>query len=215
MDEGESKFFISYETLFDLARNEKNKEELQKLPEDFYDLVAEFMAQRLKTLKEEQQRIDLYSVTEKEALLKQINNIKKIIRDIYERREKKIMLMALIKARTGTSIIDTTSLLDVEKKMYQEFIDKFKEYRANVLDSILAGNTIARDKDKELIESLSEDEMKEVFIEKKRIKLLQSVPKFLGTDLKEYGPYEEEDIIEIPVDLAEVLISKQRAVEIK
>ena len=39
-------------------------------------------------------------------------NAKRIIKDIYERREKKILNIALIKSRTKSDVIDTSSLLE-------------------------------------------------------------------------------------------------------
>ena len=38
---------------------------------------------------------------------------------------------------------------------------------------------------------------------------------FMGTDMREYGPYEEEDISKLPIEIADVLISKERAEEIR
>ena len=41
------------------------------------------------------------------------------------------------------------------------------------------------------------------------------MPKFVGPELEEYGPFEEEDIANLPAEIADVLISKAKADEIK
>ena len=41
------------------------------------------------------------------------------------------------------------------------------------------------------------------------------MPKFAGPELEEYGPFEEEDIANLPTEIAEVLINKSKVEEIK
>ena len=48
----------------------------------------------------------------------------------------------------------------------------------------------------------------------KLVRFLQSVPQFLGEDLNTYGPYEAEDIANLPMRVSEVLIKNKRAEEI-
>jgi hypothetical protein len=49
----------------------------------------------------------------------------------------------------------------------------------------------------------------------KLIRFLISVPQFMGEDMLEYGPYEEEDVAKVPEGIASLLIEKERAEEIK
>ncbi len=49
----------------------------------------------------------------------------------------------------------------------------------------------------------------------KLVRFMGYVPKFVGPELEEYGPFEEEDIANLPAEVADVLISKSRAEEIK
>ena len=49
----------------------------------------------------------------------------------------------------------------------------------------------------------------------KIIRFLNHVPKFVGKELEDYGPFEEEDIANLPSEIADVLISKGSAEEIK
>ena len=49
----------------------------------------------------------------------------------------------------------------------------------------------------------------------KLLRFLSHVSKFVGTELEEYGPFEEEDIANLPTEIADVLIAKGKAEEIK
>ena len=49
----------------------------------------------------------------------------------------------------------------------------------------------------------------------KLIRFIHAVPKFVGKDLEDYGPFEEEDIANLPAEIADVLIIKGRVEEIK
>ena len=46
------------------------------------------------------------------------------------------------------------------------------------------------------------------------IKFLSSVPKFVGRELEIYGPFQPEDIANLPKPIADVLIMKGRAEQI-
>ena len=65
-------------------------------------------------------------------------NMRRLIREIYEKRERKIINMALDKSRTKTFLIDTTALLDEEKKMFETFVAAFDKFRDPKLKPILS-----------------------------------------------------------------------------
>ena len=47
------------------------------------------------------------------------------------------------------------------------------------------------------------------------VRFLLAVPKFVGTELEDYGPYEEEEIANLPNNIAKVLIERGRAEKIE
>ena len=49
----------------------------------------------------------------------------------------------------------------------------------------------------------------------KLVRFLNAVPKFVGTELEEYGPFEEEDIANLPLPIADLLLEKGKVEEIK
>ena len=48
----------------------------------------------------------------------------------------------------------------------------------------------------------------------KIVRFLYAVPKFVGKELEEYGPFAEEDIANLPGEIADVLITQGNAEEI-
>ncbi|MBN2458671.1 DNA replication complex GINS family protein [Candidatus Woesearchaeota archaeon] len=126
---------ITYETLFDLLRREKNREELQGLDKDFYEQVLAYLKEKKEAITKKGD--ELFASAEREKLKIQFQNIRRIIKELYERREKKIISIAMSKARTGSDIIDTSALLPSERKYFDEQVDLFVKYKEKVLNAML------------------------------------------------------------------------------
>lgn len=207
---------ITYETLFDMLRNEKNREELQRLEPSFFDDLIQYIKEK-KELLSKDDGSELFSDIEKEKTAKQIDNIKKLVRELYERREKKIINLAMISSRTS-SILDDSALLKQEKELFSLLISVLNQARVGILLNVL------RAKNPEVKFKQSEVEVEKKVEQTKpkpkksgtiMVRFTHAVPKFLGSELEVYGPFEEEDIANLPVDIAELLISKERVEEIK
>jgi DNA replication initiation complex subunit (GINS family) len=126
---------INYETLFDLLRREKNREELQALDKDFYEQVLAYLNEKKNSLSKKED--ELFASAEKEKLKIQFQNIRRLIKELYEKREKKIINMAMGRARTGSDVIDTSALLPSEKEFFSDQVSLFVQYKDKVLDRIL------------------------------------------------------------------------------
>jgi len=206
---------ITYETLFELLKREKDMTDLQKLEPSFFDNFIEYLNEK----KDMMSRDDaLFSYDEKKKVEKQIDNARRLIKEIYERREKKILNIALIKSRTKSHVIDTSSLLDNEKKFLEEIEKVLNAYRENVIYHIMDGKQVSQIKhqEKEAKEEINaasdaEEETKTT----KLVRFLYPVPKFVGTELEEYGPFAEEDIANLPAEIADLLVGKGKVEEIR
>lgn len=130
---------ITLETLYDILRNEKKREELQKLENTFYQDVANYVKDKISFL--EQRRIDkdIFASGERDKLEYELRSIRKIMKEIYEKREKKIFEIALNKSRTGSDIIDTGSMLPEEKEFYLKNLRHLDEFRKGILFSLFKG----------------------------------------------------------------------------
>lgn len=128
---------ITYETLFDLLRREKGRNELQSLDASFYGDVITYLKDKQKILHSQDSKSPLYSRGEQEKIRIQIKNIKKILRELYEIREKKIINLAVNKVKTGSELVDTSNLLAEEKAFFTDTCVLLDKYKKGVLEQML------------------------------------------------------------------------------
>ena len=214
----DKKINITYETLFEMRRNEKNRDELQKLQKSFLEDVKLYLSEKQNMLKSSQSNLNLFSEEERDKTSKQLENIKKILKELYEKRERKIVNMALNKSRTNTDIIDTSPLLEQEKPLFDDLTSLFNKYRSDVLLSLFEKRekTVEpkKEEDKEETDEDEAEEEKPQQEETKLVRFLHAVPKFMGKELEVYGPFDEEDVASLPLQIADLLIKKGRAEEL-
>ena len=209
---------ITYETLFEILRREKDRLELQKLDISFYDDVISYIQEK-KALLDGKGQQQLFSEDEKIKTEKQLINIRKILRELYERREKKIMNMAVDKSRTQSDLIDTSSLLETEKTLFDNLVNVLDAFRENILIKVLNAEPVAAVQQQPV--NITGEEPTPIAQKQssdkptKLIRFKLAVPKFVGLDGEEFGPFEEEDIASLPREIAEVLIRKERPDEIQ
>ena len=103
---------VTFETLYDALRKEKVREDLQNLPKHFFNDVLVYLREKQQAYDETQGKLDLFSSAEREKLTVQLQNIRRILKELYDRREKKIVDIAINKSRTQSNIIDTSNMLD-------------------------------------------------------------------------------------------------------
>ncbi len=210
---------ITYETLFELLKRERERTDLQKLEPTFFSDTINYIKDKKKILEAKEESI--FAPEEKKKTERQLENIYKILKETYERREKKIISLALDKSRTNSNLIDTTSLLKEERVFFEALTGLLDNYREAILYAVL-NEKLPFMHAGEIAKSLEDKKPSEAFksaldLKKstKLVRFMHHVPKFVGPELEEYGPFEEEDIANLPVEIAEVLINKGKAEEIK
>ncbi|PIN76866.1 hypothetical protein COV17_00655 [Candidatus Woesearchaeota archaeon CG10_big_fil_rev_8_21_14_0_10_36_11] len=130
---------ITLETLYDILRNEKKREDLQKLEETFFIDVVSYMKEKKALLDSKQSSDDIFASGERDKLEYELRSIKRILKEIYERREKKIIDIALNKSKTGSDLIDTSCMLYKEKNFYENIIITLNVYRQGILGQLFKG----------------------------------------------------------------------------
>lgn len=232
---GEDSLKITYETLFELARREKQRGELQKLDESFIDDVKGYVADKKALVQAQSHKHDLETSTKKSRLLTQLDNIKNLLRDLYERRERKIVNMAINRVKVNSKIAGEQSLLIAEQDYYNALIASFREFRQKIYLDLINASHSSVSASAPLAQSpeiKSETEAKPDIEEKAKeakfsdastlpktdkngvpLKFLVDVGKFYDEDLSVYGPYKANDEARLPGKLADVLIKKGAAEE--
>ncbi|MBI4143368.1 hypothetical protein HY487_00625 [Candidatus Woesearchaeota archaeon] len=204
---------ITYETLFELLKRERERSDLQKLEPGFFSDTISYIRDKKKIIDAKSDSV--FAPEERKKTERQLENIYKIIKELYEKREKKIIQLALDKSRTQSNLIDTTPLLKEEKVFFDAVTDLLDNYRQAILYTVLNEKLpfMAPLEDKK-----QKTEFKSALEISKSTRLVRfsyHVPKFVGPELEEYGPFEEEDIANLPIEIADVLINKGKAEEIK
>jgi DNA replication initiation complex subunit (GINS family) len=204
---------ITFETLYDILRREKSKEELQELKNTFFlDVVSYLKGKQSRRENKEGLFADMKSQQQNE-------NIRRIIRDIYDAREKKIIELARDVSRTGTNLINMKALLPEEEKMYKELLSLFDMFRNNILHRVLLTEVPSLKTDSSALKTENSEltaepkALKREAKSSKRVRFLEPVSQFVGPDLEQIGPFSKDDIAELPEKVAEALLNKKSAVE--
>ncbi len=132
----ENEINITYETLYELLRREKNREELQEFSQDFFRDLVKYIESK-KEIMRSGEGSGMLTASQQQKNRIQLENVRKILKELYEKRERKIINMALSKSRTGSDIIDMSRLLDEEKLFYDELKGLLDKYRAGILSNIV------------------------------------------------------------------------------
>jgi len=222
---------MTLETLYDFLRNEKKREDLQKLEGTFYVDVVSYVREKNALLADQKDSDNPFATGEKEKLEYELRSIKRILKEIHEKREKKIIDIALNRSRTGSNIIDTTSMLREEKVFYTKVLANLDIYRHGVLLKLFQGELpdMGMNHPQINIEVQKQEPKEEKETEKsnqttnpsatptidtkvmEKIKFLHAVPSFVWKDMKVYGPFDVGDVTEIFPEVAALLVRKGRA----
>ncbi len=217
MEQTAKEVVLTYETLYELLRREKSREELQKLDERFFKDTLNYLREKQQSYDDNLTKNDIFSQSERDKLHIQLANIKKILKDLYDIRERKIINMAINKSRTNSHIVDTQNLLQQEQAMFESLHSVLSQYRTGILHRLIE----LREPDiMPIVLPLPNEQPPEEIPAPlphgmKKIRCLESVDQFFGEELEQYGPFKQDEEISIPGQLADILISQGKAAELQ
>lgn len=174
---------ITFELIRKIQKEEANSPKLTKIPENFYESVKNYLQQKRSLAEKLPDRRN--SV--------EIKNVERLVEDIFNRRERKIVTWAVNSARAKISV---ENLTEEEKDFFDKILSLIKSRREKILGEFFG-------KDKAQKESFTLVVFKE------------AVPEFVGADMKTYGPFEKGDIAKLPPENMKILIEKGLAEELK
>ncbi len=209
---------LTFETLYDLLMREKQREELLPLEPSFFQDVIHYLREKMRIWEKISQDNDLFSVGERDKVEGELRNIRRVLKDLYERREKKIIDLALNSSRVGRNL-DVGSLLPEEHHLIESLMNILDRYRHGVLFNLVKME-LPRVEEKKIVVEFEgngtptpprEQKPRETML----VRFVHPVPKFVGSDLCVYGPFTEESVASLPKDVARVLIQKKRVEEMR
>jgi DNA replication initiation complex subunit (GINS family) len=188
---------MNYEDLRRFQRMERNSSKLGELPRSFYDELCQLLLSQKAKCKEGQAEET-----------KVFENMVKTARDVFDRREQKILTKAMRFARTNETEKDV--ITDEEKSLFEKLSEDLKKSRQD-FEMLLIGNGKARNLEK--IQNINDiptinngqtgEDLNIVMV-----RILKKVPKFVSGDLKEYGPFEANSIVKLPRKEADLLSNR-------
>jgi DNA replication factor GINS len=172
---------IDFDELRRIHRLERNTSKLVEVDEDFIDSIEKFVEE------EKKQYLDSlknFSASQTRAF----TNLKRIIEEIFLIREKKIINKALISSHTKDA--DTNNMAYQEKDFYKKMLKTLEDYSSCCTN--LFGE---KEKKKSMMD----------------VEILKDVPTFVGTDMKEYGPFKKGQIVSVPEKISKLFITRKIA----
>ena len=194
---------MGFETLFEVLMREKNREELQRLESGFFDDALRFI------IKEE----DLVKPSNHVGY-QRVRNLRGMLRELYSRREQKIIRLATMAARGSSGQVDRAAMLTHEKELYTELSQILANTRRRRLEgrpAKVTGRDEPGDIDTGEPQPAPDAPPKPSTSQQVEVVFTSPVGKFMGEELEPYGPFETGDTAALPASIARILLEKGQA----
>ena len=168
---------ISYSFLRDIERGELTQASLVPLPENFYNQVKDYVAELEKNINKGGGVM----------ALREYENVKRIIKRIIEKREEKIVLLAV----RG---VESENLTNEERELFHSIKEKMMEHRKNLGIE-------------ESIESVKKERVK-------KVRIIKEIEAYTAPDGSVYGPFREREEVVLPSEEANMLVKAKLAEEV-
>lgn len=190
-------------SLGELLRKERASSSLQAVSETFYTDLGKLQS-------EVDERYPPYS--------RESENLRNLINDIFNSREKKLVLFAVSYARSGEAD-DAENTTPEEGEFFRNLVAMLKERRASLEDKKKGtGKKSSKKKRSENAEpepSETGGKIKKQEASNKKgsensqsitLRIVEELPPIVGTDAKTYGGFKPEDIVALPERNAKIFI---------
>lgn len=175
---------IDVNSLYSILLREIENESVQELDPNLYNNIAEFLG-NLKS-----QGYDGIESKIKDSLLKIMTEL------------TTLLLKIRIEKATKPEQLDYSNLLD-EERFILDSEDELRQRKETILSATLNGRL-------KLLETVAKNHRSRSVV----VRFLKSIDQIVGTDLRTYGPFESEDVANLPFENARALIDKKVAVKI-
>lgn len=190
---------LSYDQLREVQKRERSTAMLSEVPEDFYSSAGVFVA-KLKS--EVSSGFSIEKAREYENALK-------VVRDIYQVREQKILVRSIRAARGSNNV---TGLATLEMKMFSRAMNAVSDSEKE-FESLLGGNAPVKlsPASEAAYAAPPEPPKEENGGAGKRIRILAPIPQFVGGDGGKHGPFKPGETVFLPDREASLLLKRKLA----
>lgn len=199
---------ITFDYIREAYIAEKNENKLSNLPKDFFKKADNYFKIKEEILKNSQD----------EKVRYELKNAKKMVDEIILIRLKKIVEAVFIFLKTGNI---PSNMLKAEETFFFEIIELVKSLKKNLFFSGEKNEELENNKKDFFSSSDSSNTNLNLNVDNKQtniysenqkninlvsIKILVDLPKFVGPDGNYYGPFGENEIIELEEEIAKFLV---------
>jgi DNA replication initiation complex subunit (GINS family) len=223
-----SEVVITYENLYELLRREKYRAELQKLEPTFFQDVLGYLKDKQAILGSQEKKDSIFASAEVDKTRTQMRNIQRILKELYEKREGKIVQLALFNSRSNIESADLNAMLEEEKELFKSIREALDGFREGVLfklfntelpevskpDSAPKQKDLKRNSENEGSSSEEQKDLKRNSenegssseeSDTRKVRFKCNIPEFVGSDLNTYGPFSENDTANLPQEVVSFL----------
>lgn len=176
-----------YEEVRKALLRELLTDKIQKLPENFYQRVEEYLDGNNDSLNGENNVLGELLERERDVMLNMLTSLRRI-------RREKFLVEAL--AGRGLEVLDT--LLEEEREGGSELVDMISTW----LEKGSQGRRVKRPTPKHRASMVL-------------LRITKELPQIVGADLQVYGPLHREDLVTLPRSNAEALVRKGAATMVR
>lgn len=178
-------------------REERKSAELQQLDKNFYEQVGAYLA----GLEQELSRVDDRYSVESQILQDTLKSERGSLNKLIDQRLKKIVRKVVRNARSASKDAVFQGMTDEEEKIYAEMLSAVIQGRETILAHISRTERPLTGK-------------KDISQEYEIVRLLDSVPMFVGVNGRNYL-LSKDDVVALPAVHARNLRNKNLAIEVK
>ncbi|MBM3247479.1 DNA replication complex GINS family protein [Candidatus Pacearchaeota archaeon] len=187
---------ITYNDLYEALRKERYSEQLQPLIKDFVKEVSSYIKEKENVIGIGGGNGSANGLFSDETVKtkKQLENAISIFKELILRRKKKLLDLAFVSAETGISKRDFDNMLGFEKEMFEKIMKAVNE-GDKILEQLLNGG----------------EEGNNNLPKNKLVMFKQDTDEFLDLEGNKLGPFKKGDIVNIPQEIANILIVDSKA----
>ena len=179
---------ITYNDFYEILRKERYSEQLQLWPKNFIIDVSGYISEKKKLASQEGE----YFSDEVAKVKKQLENANSIFKELMLLRKKKLLGLVFVASETGINKRDFENMLDFEKELFDNIMSSI-EFSEKALNSEFTNGEI-----------IPEGQMMKLVL------FLDNVDGFLDVSGKELGPFNKDDIVNLPKQIVEILVGDKK-----
>ena len=174
---------MNFEEVRGIQRKEQNSSRMVQVGDSFYKELADFV----------KQSTDSYKGNQDPVQFRDLDNVVKLARRAFDAREQKLVMSAIRSVRTGED--GSENMTPEEKAAYCTIVASIASHR-RFFNGVLLGDyplEMAPKTPKEAPKLINED-INNISL----VRIRKPIPRFVGADSREYGPFEANDVVKLP-----------------